>query len=52
MIKSSLLHEAVHASAHHMDWRTKEATIVKIEKLIFALIRDNPEFTKWIMENK
>jgi hypothetical protein len=50
MVKSSLLHETIHGAAHHMDWTTKEKTIVKIEKLMFTLVRENPDFITWIME--
>ena len=48
-MKSTLLHEAVHAGAHAMDWEAKEATVIKIEKLMFAMIRENPDLFKWIM---
>jgi|SRR3990172_3263931 len=52
MIQSTLLHEAIHTSAHHIDWKPREDTVRKIEKMIFALIRDNPEFVKWLLEKE
>ena len=49
-LKSTLLHEAIHAAAHALDWEAKEATVVKVEKLVFALLRENPGFARWLLE--
>lgn len=48
-LKSTLLHEAIHAGASALDWEAKEATVVKVEKLVFALIRENPGFIRWLL---
>lgn len=50
MQKSTLLHESLHAAAHHIDWSVTEKTIVKMEKMLMALIRDNPGFIKWLLQ--
>lgn len=50
--KSTLLHECVHAAANAMDWEAKEQTVIKIEKLIYALVKDNPGLFKWLMSKK
>jgi len=48
-MKTTLLHEAIHAQAEAMDWAAKEPTVLKMEKLFFSLIRDNPNLIKWIL---
>lgn len=49
-LKSTLLHEAIHAGANALDWDAKEATVIKIEKLIFSLLRENPGFIRWLLQ--
>lgn len=50
MQKSTLLHESLHAAAHHIDWKASEETIVKMEKMLMALLRDNPGFIRWLLQ--
>jgi hypothetical protein len=50
MIKSTLLHEAIHTLAHHIDWKPREDTVRKIEKMMFTFLRENKEVVKWLME--
>jgi len=50
--KSTLLHEAVHAQAHALDWDAKEKTVIKVEKLIYAMLRDNPTLFRWLLSRK
>ena len=52
MVKSTLLHESIHAAAHGIDWKIREGTVVKIEKMMFGLLRDNPELVAWILEKE
>lgn len=47
-MKSTLLHEAIHAESHAMDWDAKEATVIKMEKLFLSLLRNNPQLMEWI----
>ena len=49
-MKSTTLHESIHAAAFQMDWEAKEATVLKMEKLFWSLLRDNPHLIKWLLE--
>ena len=51
-LKSTLLHESVHAMANAMDWDAKEATVVKVEKLIYAMVKENPHLFRWLLEKE
>ena len=48
-LKSTLLHEALHAGANALDWDAHEATIIKMEKVVYALIRENPNLVRWLL---
>ena len=48
-LKSTLLHEALHAGANALDWDAQEATVIKMEKVVYALIRENPSLVRWLL---
>ena len=48
-LKSTLLHECIHARADAQDWDAKENTVIKIEKVIYAMLKDNPKLFRWLL---
>ena len=47
-MKATLLHEAIHAQADAMEWNATEKTVLRVEKLLFSLIRNNPDLIRWL----
>lgn len=45
-----LLHEVLHALEHILDLDVKEATIVGLASGLLAVLRDNPKFAAWLVE--
>ena len=48
-LKSTYLHECVHAQADAQNWEATEKTVIKIEKLIYAMLKDNPKLFRWLL---
>ena len=48
-LKSTLLHECIHAQADAQDWEASEKTVIKIEKLMYTMIKDNPKLFRWLL---
>ena len=48
-LKSTYLHECVHAQADAQNWEATEKTVIKIEKLIYAMRKDNPKLFRWLL---
>ena len=51
-LKSTLLHECIHAQAEAQGWEAKEITVIKIEKLIYAMLKDNPKLFRWLLNSR
>lgn len=49
--KTTLLHEVVEAVCSHLDIDIKHHYIELLEIGLFQVLRDNPEFVEFIMEN-
>lgn len=50
--RDSLLHEAVHGVDEQMDIDLKEHQVRKLATGMLALMRDNPWFVAWLMEDE
>lgn len=49
-LKSTLLHEALHAGANAIDWDAREATVIKMERVVYALLKENRNLVRWLLE--
>jgi hypothetical protein len=47
--KSTVLHEAIHATADTIGFNWSEKMVEQAEQVFFAILRDNPTFTRWII---
>jgi hypothetical protein len=49
LLKSTVLHEAIHAMADTIGFRWSETTVEQAEQVFFAILRDNPTFARWLI---
>lgn len=47
--KSTLVHELLHGVSDGMGLEWKEARVQETERVVFALLRDNPTAVRWII---
>lgn len=47
--KSTLLHELIHGTADGMGLEWEEDRVAETERVIFALMRDNPTAVRWML---
>jgi len=50
-IKTTLLHEVVHAIEGDMDIKISEKDVNRISVGLYAWMKDNPKVVKWLLKN-
>lgn len=49
LLRSTVLHEALHATADTIGFKWSEKMVEQAEQVMFALLRDNPPLTRWLI---
>jgi hypothetical protein len=51
-MQDTLLHETIHAIDETLVTGMTEQQVSNIASVLLAVLKDNPEFTKWILQNE
>lgn len=48
--REALLHEVIHACEDAGEFSLKEHQVARLSKTLFAVLRENPGFARWLLE--
>lgn len=51
-MQDTLLHETIHAIDETLFLRMTERQVSTLASVLIAVLKDNPEFTKWILQDE
>jgi DNA gyrase inhibitor GyrI len=51
-MQDTLLHETIHAIDETLITGMTEQQVSNIASVLLAVLKDNPEFTSWILQNE
>jgi hypothetical protein len=51
-LQDTLLHETIHAIDETLLLKMTERQVSNLASVLIAVLKDNPEFTKWILKNE
>ena len=51
-MQDTLLHETIHAIDETLFLKMTERQVSNLASVLYAVLKDNPEFTKWILQDE